>query len=306
MSTVHLVGAGVTGRRLTRLLGHRALIVHDGRWHDVTALERGDVVVLAHGSSRAPAAARALARGAHVVTVGDSLDDCVELFQLPVGEGQTLVVGAAMSPGLSGLIARYLADQLDTIDEIHVAVHGTAGPACAREHHRSLSGRSLGWHDGEWVEYVGGSGRELCWFPEPIGAMDCYRARLGTPVVLRRSFPEVGRISVRRSARRRDRLTARLPMLRPPPSEGAIGALRVEVRGADANGGRQCLVAGVAELVGSAAAAMAAAATTAVLDGIVPTGTVAAGDATLPTLEILRRVEHFGVRLQEFTGIPTI
>ena len=39
-------------------------------------------------------------------------------------------------------------------------------------------------------------------------------------------------ISARRSARRRDRFTARLPMLSPPHQEGGIGALRVEVRGA--------------------------------------------------------------------------
>jgi len=43
---------------------------------------------------------------------------------------------------------------------------------------------------------------------------------------------------------------------------------------------------------------------TAILDGRLPPGVVAAGDPALPTLDLLRRVEGFGVRLQEFTGIP--
>ena len=25
---------------------------------------------------------------------------------------------------------------------------------------------------------IGGTGRELCWFPDPIGGRDCYRAAL--------------------------------------------------------------------------------------------------------------------------------
>ena len=39
-----------------------------------------------------------------------------------------LVVGAALAPGLSGVLARHLADRLAVVDEIHVATHGTAGP----------------------------------------------------------------------------------------------------------------------------------------------------------------------------------
>ena len=72
-----------------------------------------------------------------------------------VRAGATLVVGAAVSPGLSGLLARHLAERLERCDELHVAVHGTAGPACAREHHQALAGWAVGWHDGEWIERAG-------------------------------------------------------------------------------------------------------------------------------------------------------
>jgi hypothetical protein len=304
---LHVVGAGIVGRRLHRMLADRRIIAHDPHWSDITGVTAGDVVVLAQSGPHAPMVERLVERGLHVVTVGDSVDDTRDLLDLDgavADSGTTLVVGAALSPGLSGLICRHLAGQLASVDEIHVAVHGTAGPACARVHHRSLSGLSIGWHDGEWAEYVGGSGRELCWFPEPIGAKDCYRARIATPLLLHRTFPEVQRISVRRSARRRDRFTAWLPMLRPPHPEGGIGALRVEVRGADAVGARQCLISGVAELVGSAAASTAAAFVGALVDGELPPGVVIASDRRLPTVGLLRRVESFGVRLQEFTGVP--
>jgi hypothetical protein len=305
VATVHVVGRGVVAQRLHRMLHRRPVIVHDARWSAVTGVSPGDIVVLAHGGDHAPAVPGLLDRDLHVVTVGDSLDDTAALLDLDLdGLDRSLVLGAALSPGLSGLLARQLASSFASVDEIHVAVHGAAGPACARAHHRSLSGSSPAWRDGTWVDHVGGSGRELCWFPEPIGAKDSYRARIASPLLLHRAFPEAERISARRSARRRDRFTAWLPMLRPPHPEGGVGALRVEVRGAAPSGARLCLVAGVAELVGTAAAATAAAFVTAVADGIVHPGLVLTGDAALPTLELLRRVESFGVRLQEFTGVP--
>ena len=95
-----------------------------------------------------------------------------------------------MCPGLSGLLVRHLADQLASSDEIHIAVHGTAGPACARQHHRALAGqRRWRLRDGDWVRRPAGSGRELCWFPEPVGAYDCYRGRTGVAAAAARAVP---------------------------------------------------------------------------------------------------------------------
>lgn len=306
--TVHVVGRGIVGSRLHRHLSAgqpTRAVLHGGRWSP-GGTEPGDVVILAHGGPCAERALELVERGRHVVTVGESVAETERLLasRLP-GDAASLVVGAALSPGLSGLIARHLSRQLVIVDEIHVAVHGAAGPACARAHHRSLSGLAPTWRDGRWTDHVGGSGRQLCWFPEPVGAKDCYRARVSSPLALLEAFPDAERLSFRRSARRRDRFTAWLPMLSPPHQEGGVGALRVELRGADADGGRQVVVAGVAELVGSAAAATAASFATCLIDGLVPAGVVVAGDARLPTVEVLRRVERYGVRLQEFTGIPT-
>lgn len=309
-ATVHVLGRGIVGGRVARMLYDRRVETLVARRPDFSGVRPGDVVVLAHGGDHAHPAAAALERGAHVVAVGDGVDDTRAQFALGVlaaEQGCTLVVGAAMAPGVAGLLSRHLAAAVVGVDEIHVAVHGTAGPACAREHHTSLRHPAVGWHDGRWVEYLGGSGRELCWFPEPIGARDCYRAAHSAPVVLQRAFPEVSRVSMRRSATRRDRLTARLPMLRQPPQEGGAGALRVEVRGDAADGsGRACVVGGVAELVGTAAGACAAAFVAQLLDDGLAPGLAVPGAVELPTLALLHRMEAFGVRLQEFTGIPTV
>jgi hypothetical protein len=307
MGAVHIVGRGIVGRRVERMLHELPIAVHDPRAPAFGRAVPGDVVVLAQGGDHARSSADALERGLHVVSAGDGVADTraqLTLDQLAREAGVTLVIGAALAPGLAGLIARHLAAGLAAVDEIHVAVHGTAGPTCARAHHTSLRRPALGWHDGSWVEYIGGSGRELCWFPEPIGARDCYRAEHTAPLLLQRAFPDADRISMRRSATRRDRLTARLPMLRAPHQEGGVGALRVEVRGAAPTGERVCVIAGVAERVGSAAAATVAAFVAHLLEAGLPAGVVVPGDRNLATLELLHRVEGYGVRLQLFTGIP--
>jgi hypothetical protein len=266
-----------------------------------------DLVVLAHEGNHADTAAEFLRAGVGVVSVGDSVTDVRALCDLDDdarAADVTLVVGAGMTPGLGGLLARHLASAMATCDELHVALHGTAGPACARAHHRALRGRAIGYQDGSWIQRPAGSGRELCWFPEPVGPYDCYRAELSTPVVLHQVFPDVERISVRISANRRDRFTAWLPMLRPPHREGGVGALRVEARGTDAAGARVTRILGVAELVGTAAAATAGAFVVEAANEHLGSGLVLAGDSSLDTDRILRTVGRLGVRLQEFTGVP--
>jgi hypothetical protein len=265
------------------------------------------IVVLAMAGPHAEHAARAVAAGSNVVSTSGSSQDVRELLELD-GDvrraGVNLVVGAAVSPGLSGLFARHLANGLAGCDEVHVAVHGTAGPACAREHHHALRGWAIGYQDGTWIERPAGSGRELCWFPEPVGARDCYRGEMPDPWLLHRSFPEVRRISARRSATRRDRFTARLPMLSPPHREGGVGALRVEVRGHEESGARATRVIGMAELIGTAASAVACAFVDLIAGGGMAPGVITSSDGDLPTTELLRAVTRGGVRVQAFTGIP--
>ncbi len=311
MTKIAVVGRGVVGQRVSRRLAtvipDVTVVDHDPRVGRPLAADV-DLVVLAHGGPHAGAAHDVLDHGVGVVSVSDDLDDVRSMLDLDDAArdaGVPLVVGAGMAPGLTGLLARLLASDLATCDEIHIAVHGTAGPMCARQLHRALRGRAVGFHDGDWIQRPAGSGRELCWFPEPVGPYDCYRAEMPSPLLLHLAFPLVERISARVSANRRDRFTAWLPMLSPPHREGGVGAIRVEVRGTDPSGARVTAIVGVAEMVGTASAATAVAFAVEALAGRLASGVVRAGDDALDTTALLRTISALGVRLQEFTGVPS-
>ena len=239
-----------------------------------------------------------------VVSVADALDDVQALIELDdeaVKCEVPVVVGAAFSPGLSCALARHGAAWFDRVDEIHVAWLGTGGPACANQHHRNFSGHGLEWTDGVWVPKASGSGRELCWFPDPVGAADCYRGAQAEPLLLQPAFPGVERISARMAATRRDRLLARFPMLRPPHPEGAVGALRVELRGMR-DGGTDTVVLGAMDRPAVAGAAVAALATTRAAEGRVVRAGVAGVATQIEPLEFLRDLSRRGVKAAVFEG----
>ncbi|MET0326420.1 MAG: hypothetical protein ABW219_14440, partial [Ilumatobacteraceae bacterium] len=60
----------------------------------------------------------------------------------------------------------------------------------------------------------------------------------------------------------------------------------------------------IAELIGTTAAAVAAAFVDHVASGRAEIGVVTSSDASLPTTDLLAAVTRGGVRLQAFTGIP--
>jgi saccharopine dehydrogenase-like NADP-dependent oxidoreductase len=264
-----------------------------------------DVVILARPDGASDIASGALAAGAHVVAAIDDPHQVRQLLELDLtarAVGRSVVVGATMAPGLSCLLARCGAAQLDSVCEVHVASFGTGGRACARRHHASLSATATEWYAGGWRRRSGGSGRELVWFPDPVGGADCYRARLVDPLLLAPAFPGVRTVTARRAATRRDRLTAALPMLRPPHLEGTVGATRVEVRGFKAGAaevvvlgsfGRPALVAGT---VAGVAAVWAGSGRTA------RSGAAGLAEMVARPVAFLRDVADRGIRLEVFDG----
>lgn len=330
--SVAVIGLGVVGARVARQLGAsgRRVLVHDRKasvsrkvaerttieqFLDPATLDpaRTPVVVLATGSTQERWAKELVQRGHHVVSTSDDVGDTrrlLDLDQLAREIKRTVLVGAAASPGLSGLLVSELGSRVDVIDEIHVAVHGTGGPECARQHHVALADEAWGWHDGQWIHRPGGSGRDLLWFPEPIGGKDCYRAAMADPILLHAAFPETQRISARMSANRRDRFTARLPMLSPPHPEGGLGGVRVEVRGSY-GGERRTEVAGVAERTGVIAAAVAAACADYVLKSLdkdnakthpLPSGAIMLGASALNNRILIDEVIQRGITILEYMG----
>ncbi len=289
----------VAQRLASRLSETNSLIKATNR----SELHRAKVVVLAGPLPHTPVAKEFLGKGVSIVSTSDDIADCLNLLslsELATENKATLIIGAASSPGMSGLLVRNLSKAFDSIDEVHIALHGTGGPACARQHHRALSGQSIGWHDGEWLRRPAGSGRELCWFPEPVGAYDCYRGELPDPLLIKRAFPELVRVTARVSATRRDRVFARLPMLIPPRAEGGMGGLRVEVRGTK-NGERVVDVVGVAERVGQVAGVVSGCVARSIsVDEISQPGAFVLGELSLPNEALLSRVMASGIQAHSF------
>ncbi len=220
-----------------------------------------DVVVVASPrGTQLEAVKKAISLRRPTVVVSDGLSETVSILNLEKEAfelGVPVVVGTGFAPGLSCVLSAYGKTLLEQTEEIHVSKMGTGGPACALVHHRALSRMSFGWREDKWDKRLGGSGRELLWFPEPVGPQDCYHAALSDPILLHNAFPDVSRISAKMAATRRDRFTAFFPMLTPPHNEGGIGAIRVELRG-NKNGVQENIVLGVSEHPASAAAAVTA------------------------------------------------
>ncbi|MFV0523033.1 MAG: hypothetical protein ACK5RL_00855 [Acidimicrobiales bacterium] len=327
---IAVVGLGATGSHVARqLVTHPVdeLIVHDRSARQqglvVQALRAvvpdarlitadppdvahpPDVVVLAVPVGRHVAEARRWVRaGAHVVSVSDGLADVEGLLALDGLAGRhhrSIVVGAGFVPGLSCLLARVMAEQFDEVSTVATFTAGTGGPACARQHHRALKNMSTEWRDGVWRHHRGGSGRELTWFPDPFGARDCYRAALPTPVLLQRAMPEVGRISARMAATRRDRFTSWLPMLFPPHRDGGPGAVRVELRGRR-DGAFHTEIVGSIEHPSVAGGVVAAAAAVGAARSRAPIG--AGGIASWPDpRRLYQELRQRGVRAAVFSGV---
>ena len=175
----------------------------------------------------------ALAAGAVVISTADSVDDVSGLLALDATareRGLTVVVGTGFSPGLSCVLAAFAARSFEQVDEVHVAKVGSGGPACHSQRVAASRAKGPEWADARWVDQTS-SGRQLCWFPDPIGGVDCYRGALAEPLLIAPAFPGVTRVTARVGAGRFDRVFARLPELRRVQRESELGALRVEVRG---------------------------------------------------------------------------
>ena len=327
-----IVGCGAVGARAARQLlstpGVDEVILRDTRVDHLHALAaslgeaalaeeppydaapRADAIIIATpAGTHAPLAAAALARRAWVVSVSDSIDDVRLLLALDEEArraGRAVAAGAGLAPGLTCVLARFGSHAFRSVDEIHVAKVGTGGPACARQHHRALSDTALDWRDGEWVRRRGASGRELSWFPEPIGGRDCYRAALPDALLLVSEFPDTARITSRMGATRRDRLTMHLPMLRPPHAEGGPGGVRVELRGTRLDGARDVAVYGVMDRPAVAAGAVAAVTALWAVTGQLRVNGAGGLARLVDAAPFLRELSIRGIRAAVFDGTPRV
>ena len=326
--TVAVIGCGVVGRRVARQLTASGLVDRlslgarrPQRLHgfvrqlldvdvDVVApgpLPAAEITVLAQpGGGHAELAEEALGNGSHVVSVSEAVGDVQGLLDLDATANKAeraVIVGAAFSPGMSCLLARHCGQRFDQVEEVHVARMGTGGPACQRQLHRARTKDAVEWRNGDWIKRPSGTGRELVWFPDPLGARDCYRAALPDPLLLAASFPGADRITAKVAATRRDRFTAWLPMLRPPHTDGGPGALRVEIRGV-LEGDQATAVIGAIDYPSAVAGALASISAEWLLQEALPHGAWSLGmlDDPVPWLQEL---ETRGITAAVYEGIST-
>jgi hypothetical protein len=276
VTTVLVVGAGAVGRRTARQLAEsdgveRILITDkDGEvaaeaaeamgdraeavgWSPDRALPDGVTVVASAigGPAERATFERAVEAGVPAAGCGDDADTVASLLDLDDAAreaGVSLAAGCGLAPGLADVLARHAAGAVETVDEIHVARAGQAGPACRLSMLRSGRGPILEWRDGAWARHRAGSGRQLVWFPSPVGGLDCHRGGSGQAALLVDAFPTLRRASLRIASplgpgRQMPgvRLLGHIPVLstaltggnaaRRSEPEGEWGAVWVEVRG---------------------------------------------------------------------------
>ena len=225
MTAVLLVGAGAVGRRAARqlaesdgveriLIADRAAGVADEGaeamgpraeavdWTPDRPIPDGVTVVASAigGVAERAVFERALEAGVPAAGCADDADTVRSLLDLDDAAreaGVTLAAGCGLAPGLTDVLARHAADALDSVDEICVARAGSAGPACRSAVDRAGRGAAPEWRDGAWARHRAGTGRQLVWFPSPVGGLDCHRAASGQAALLLDAFPGLGRSSMR-------------------------------------------------------------------------------------------------------------
>ena len=300
MTTVLLVGAGAVGRRAARQLAEtdvveRILIADRAAdaaaeaaeamgpraeavdWTPDRPLPAGvDVVASAIGGpAERSVFERALEAGVPAAGCADdaaTVRSLLDLDEAAREAGVALAAGCGLAPGLADVLARHAADAVEIIDEIHVARAGSAGPACRAAVDRSASGPVLEWRDGAWARHRAGTGRQLVWFPAPVGGLDCHRAGSGQAALLLDAFPTLARASMRIASPLGAappipglRLLGQVPMVsallsgrgapRRRDPDGDWGAVWVEVRGRRGRS-EQVLVYGAVDRMAFAAGAV--------------------------------------------------
>lgn len=331
MTAVFLVGTGMVGRRAARQLaeteGVSRIVLTDQKserasdvaevlgtlaeaidWSPAQALPEGiDVVAVAmEGDAERAVAERALEAGVPMAGSSDEPDAVRSLLDLDDAAreaGITIAAGCGLAPGLADVLVRHAADALEAVSEIHIARAGSAGPACSRRLEQAGHGVALEWREGAWARERAGSGRQLVWFPDPVGGLDCRRAASGQTALLVDAFPGLNRVTMRVAEHGAAPAGTRRRRRRSDP-DGEWGGVWVEVRGRRGRS-EEILVYGAVDRMAFAAGTVLALAAgwLAGLDGGPVTSTGAHGlGALIEPVPFLAELGRRGVKAAAFEG----
>jgi saccharopine dehydrogenase-like NADP-dependent oxidoreductase len=131
--------------------------------------------------------------GVNYVSICDDYDAAEEALSLD-GQakeaGITAVTGVGWTPGITNVLARLAADQLDEVEEIAISwgchASDTAGKAVTLHYLHAVTGMIPTYVDGRITYIPAGSGLERVRFPEPVGAIDVFHAGHPEPITVPR------------------------------------------------------------------------------------------------------------------------
>ena len=254
LKTILLVGAGALGARAGRQLGATPgidrIFIADRRADRAEALRKflGSKAATVEWSARRPLPSgvdavacalpagddvplviAAVEAGVPIATSGDDQESIATLLRLnddALTAGVAVIAGCGLAPGFSDVLAAHAARLLDSVDEIHIARAGVAGPDSEASIRRLHSERPQEVLGGALTEVRRRSTHELIWFPEPVGDKECELIGAGI-ALLHKSFPSASRITMR-AVEPESRSTG---WLRRNDPGGTWGATRVEVWG---------------------------------------------------------------------------
>lgn len=146
----------------------------------------------------------ALAAGVNYVSICDDYDAAESI--LPLDEkarelGLSVLTGLGWTPGISNILARKGADELDDVEEINIYWAGSAsdatGLAVTLHTIHIFTGRVTSFMDGKKVEISAGSDRERVEFLQPLGFADMYHLGHPEPVTLPLYIPGVKTVTLK-------------------------------------------------------------------------------------------------------------
>jgi len=104
----------------------------------------------------------------------------LQLDELARKAGVTACLGCGATPGVTNLMARYAADQLESVDEVHIAfasfrsIAPSPGLLDTVLDEFSPGSRRFFWQEGQFVEVPAFSGAKYVRFSDPVGEIEVY------------------------------------------------------------------------------------------------------------------------------------
>jgi saccharopine dehydrogenase-like NADP-dependent oxidoreductase len=184
---------------LLQRLGARGRVVHvdvDDPASLEAALADTDVVLNAtYMRQNVAVTDAAIAAGVHLVDLGSYYPETLQQLdrhEAAVRAGCRIVPGCGVAPGLTNIVARLGADELESVESIRLYSYIThplwTSPGIVVTRFDASTGTSVAWEDGSLVEHPSFSEAERIDFPEPYGEQEVHLVPHPEPVTLPRSI----------------------------------------------------------------------------------------------------------------------